>query len=104
MNDRIELEMSPGEAILVLGAIHDHEAAAYAAWRKLMATEAPTQEQAAALVTAQILSRVTARLSASLYPECEWLEECEALATVRHTNGNRYCARHAAQLVGRVAA
>ena len=102
--DRIELEMNPAEAILVLEAIQTREAAAYAAWSKLMATDAPVEEQAAAKSTGQILSRVTARLSAQLYPECEWYEPCEALAKGRHTNGLRYCTRHLAQLAGVVAA
>lgn len=102
MNDRITLDMNAGEAILALAAIHEREAAAYAAWRKLMATEAPADEQAAALAAGQILSRLSARLSAALYPECSWLEECEALGTEEWPNGRRYCRRHAAQLRGQL--
>ena len=101
---RIELEMNPAEAMRVLEAIEREGAAAFAAWTQLINTDAPAEEQAIPLAKGQMLSRVAARLSAQLYPECEWYEPCEALATERWTNGLRYCKRHIAQLAGVVAA
>jgi hypothetical protein len=99
--DRINIEMNPGEAILALNAVNEAAADAFATWRRLMATDAPTDEQAAARAVGEILSRVAARLSSALYPECAWWQECEALAT-EDFKGRMYCSRHAAQLRGQL--
>lgn len=87
--DKITLELSPGEAILALGAIDAASAGAMRIWRQLVLTNAPSDEQDAAKVSAQILSRVAARLTDTLYPPC-WFQECERTPVA----GTHWCRSH----------
>jgi hypothetical protein len=99
--DRITLDMTPLEAILVEPLLSRAAADAFATWRRLLTTNAPEDEQEIAKQSAAILSRVHAGLSRSLYPTCDWPEECEATVVGKVGDGN-YCKRHLAQLEARV--
>ena len=86
-------------AVLVQGVMSKAAAQSLAAWRDLMRTNAPEDEQEAAKLTAQILSRVDARLTNVLYPPCGWWQECERAVAI----GERYCRYHAEQMAAREA-
>ena len=92
----MNLELNVGEAILAQGVLSKAAADALGRWRDLMRTNAPADEQDAARLAAEILSRVDARLFNALYPVCDWMGECERQVAI----GERYCDYHLAQMAG----
>lgn len=73
---QITLDMEPGEAIILDGALEKARREAEGIWRDLLTGNAPSDEQAAALLITQILARLEARLSSALYPpECRYMGE-----------------------------
>ena len=95
MTERITIEMSPGEAIIVHGRLTTD--AAYAALRLSKMDGAPEAERAMVALEVSILNRVCARISAELYPPCDSLEECDRTPVA----GERYCRFHLDRRAGR---
>ncbi len=85
MNSRITIELTPGDALLALGAVQDR-----ATESSRLAAIATGEEHEIAMVSFQSLSRTAARLSSALYPDCFWAE-CDRPAVT----GDRYCPSHA---------
>ena len=100
MQDKIVLELNAGEAIVTYGRLEGAAADAFKAWRELILTSAPKDEEEAAKLVAQILARVTARLQEALYPPCEWFrDECDR----PRVDGERYCQYHLDRIVAQKA-